>query len=407
MLGHAVPLFGDDGNSAGAVAAFLDVTERRRNEERLRQTQKLESLGLLAGGIAHDFNNLLTGILGNASMILDDVPPAVAAKLNDVISSAERAAHLTRQLLAYSGKGQFISRDLDVSQAVNDIAKLVQFSIPKSVDLTVSVQGRLPAVRMDPGQLQQILMNLVINAGEAIGEATPGKITVATSVTDIVSPFTGAAGNEVAPGRYVAIEVADTCCGIPTGKIAKVLEPFYTTKFTGRGLGLAAVAGIVRAQKGGIVVNSSPGAGTVFRVLLPAAPHGTLQTQPQAAMDGQRTILVVDDESAVREFIASVLRRHRYRVLTACDGRDAAAIFKREENEIDAIVLDVVMPIMGANDLLPQLKSQKPDLKVLLTSGYSESEARRLCADFPGAAFIQKPYTAQQIARAVRDLLSP
>jgi PAS domain S-box-containing protein len=405
LLGHAVPLFGDEGRPTGAVAAFMDVTERKRNEERLRQTQKLESLGLLAGGIAHDFNNLLTGIMGNASMILDDVPPEAAEQLNEVISSAERAAHLTRQLLAYSGKGQFIVRDLDVSQAVNDIASLIQFSLPKSVELAVTGQRRLPAVRMDPSQFQQIVMNLVINAGEAIGEGHPGKVTIATSMTDVDAAFVDAAGGEVAAGRYVCVEVADTGCGIQAHQIASMFEPFFTTKFTGRGLGLAAVAGIVRAQKGGITVESAPNAGTRFRVLLPAAKRAAMEPNSQRREPGQATVLVVDDESTVRDFIDAVLRRNGYRVLTAFDGREALSVFESERGAIDAIVLDVVMPVMGANDLLPRLKAENPHLKVLLTSGYSETEARRLCAAFPDATFIQKPYTAQQIAAAVGQLL--
>ena len=407
LLGHAVPLLDDADKPAGAVAAFIDVTERKRNEEQLRQTQKLESLGLLAGGIAHDFNNLLTGIMGNASMtidIIDGVPPEAAQQLNEVISSAERAAHLTRQLLAYSGKGQFVVRDLDASQAVHEIASLVQFSIPKSVDLAVTVQQRLPVVHIDPNQFQQVVMNLVSNAGEAIGEGNPGKVAVATSMTDIDAAFIDAAGQKVAPGRYVCVEVADTGSGIEPDAMPRIFEPFFTTKFTGRGLGLAAVAGIVRAQKGGITVQSTVGAGSTFRVLLPAR-RAASETESQPVVPGKATVMVVDDEAAVRDFIGAALHRRGHRVLTAFDSRDALAVFEREGGNVDAIVLDVVMPGMGVSELLPHIKAGKPALKVLLTSGYSESEARRLCAAFPDAAYIQKPYTAQQIATAVERLL--
>jgi len=274
LHGHAVPLFDDHGRPAGAVAGFLDVTERKRNEERLRQTQKLESLGLLAGGIAHDFNNLMTGVMGSASLILGDVPPDAAEHLREIISSAERAAHLTRQLLAYSGKGQLMVRDVGVSVAIHEIASLLHLSLPKGVNLTVTAERRLPAVRMDPNQLQQIVMNLAINAGEAIGEGNAGDVTVATSMVNVETPFVDAAGGEVAPGRYICIRVADTGSGIDAAARARIFEPFFTTKFTGRGLGLAAVAGIVRAQKGGITVESTPGRGTTFRVLLPASTRG-------------------------------------------------------------------------------------------------------------------------------------
>ncbi len=405
LLGDAVPLLGEDGRPRGAVGAFLDITERKRAEERLRQTQKLDSVGLLAGGIAHDFNNLLTSIMGNASMVLDDVDPKSAERIKEVISSAERAAHLTRQLLAYSGKGQFVVRDLDVSEAINEITGLVEFSIPKSVQLAVNVQRRLPIVRMDPSQLQQILMNLLINAGEAIGEGNPGRVTVATSMADIEERFVDATGEDVAPGRYVSIAVSDTGSGIDEEKRARIFDPFFTTKFTGRGLGLAAVAGILRSHKGAITLDSAPGHGSTFQVFLPAAERYVRESEQQSVVEERATVLVVDDEVAVRDFIGAVLRRQNYRVVLASDGREALAVCEREGWRIDAAVLDVVMPLMGANDLMPALKSRRPEIRILLTSGYSEAEARRLCAEYPGAAFIQKPYTAQQIARAVDELL--
>jgi PAS domain S-box-containing protein len=408
VAGHGQVFFEGEGDRRRAVRFVginMEITERKRSEERLRETQKLESVGLLAGGIAHDFNNLLTGIMGNASLVLDEVGPGPAERIREVIDGAERAAHLTRQLLAYSGKGQFVVRDLDVSQSVQETGDLVQFSIPKSVDLALNLQRRLPPVRMDPSQLQQILMNLVINAGEAIGEGKPGRITVSTAMEDVEEPFTDAIGQEVARGRYVSLKVQDNGSGIEEGARTRMFDPFYTTKFTGRGMGLAATAGIVRSQKGAIAVESAPGRGSTFRVLLPVA-HGAVQAleeQPQA--NGRVTVLVVDDEASVREFIGAVLLRHGYRVLKATDGRDALAVFDRENGAIDAVVLDVVMPVMGANDLLPAIKTRRPHTKVLLTSGYSEAEARRLCAEYPGAAFIQKPYTATQIAAALQELL--
>ncbi len=399
LFGSAVPLLAEDGRPRGAVAAFIDITERKRTEERLRQSQKLESIGLLAGGIAHDFNNLLTGILGNASLVLDEAGPC-AARLKDVVSSAERAAHLTRQLLAYSGKGQFVVRDIDVSQAINDMSGLLEASIPKSVTLSLALERRLPTVRMDPGQIQQILMNLVINAGEAIGEGKPGRITVSTGTSDYRTPFVDSIGEELAPGRYVSIDVGDTGSGIDEQTKQKIFDPFFTTKFTGRGLGLAAVAGIVRSCKGAITVRSVPGAGSTFRVLLPVFEG---EQQPLTGTRG--AILVVDDEPRVRDFLGAVFARQGYRVLLATDGRHALAVSARESGPIDAAVVDVVMPMMRAGDLLAELKACRPEMKVLLTSGYSEADARALCAAWPGAVFIQKPYTARRIADAVEDLL--
>ena len=399
-------IYDGEGKLTSIFSQVLDITERRRNEERLRQAQKLESVGLLAGGIAHDFNNLLTGIMGNASIALEQAGPGAAERIEEVIRSAERAAGLTRQLLAYSGKGQYVVREIDVAEAVGEIADLVQFSIPKSAGLVITEQRRLPAVRMDPSQLQQVLMNLVINAGEAIGEGNPGRITVGTSMADLQEPLTDAIGEEIAPGRYVCIEVTDNGPGIEADKRSRIFDPFFTTKFTGRGLGLAAVAGILRSQKGGITLESAPGQGSAFRVYLPVANRAeAVREEPQD--EGRSTILVVDDEPAVRDFIAAALRKHGFRVLTAADGRDALTACTRENAGLNAVVLDLVMPVMSGNELLPKIKALLPDAKILLTSGYSETEARRLCTAYPGARFIQKPYTARQIARALDDLLAP
>ncbi len=400
------PIRDKDGAIVGCVMLGRDITERKQAEERQRLAQKLESIGLLAGGIAHDFNNLLTGILGNASLVLDEIGPGPARRVTEIVKSAERAADLTRQLLAYSGKGQFVVRDIDVSEAVSAIADLVQFSIPKSVEMTIKVQRRLPPVRMDPGQLQQVLMNLLINAGEAIGEGHPGRITIATSLTEIERTFVDALGAEVVPGRYVSIEVADTGAGIDAQTKERIFDPFFTTKFTGRGLGLAAVAGVLRSNKGAILLESVPGRGCTFRVLLPAVHDGAREPVNRVGAGGLATILVVDDEAAVRSFIGAALGRRGYRVLQACDGKEGLALCERESGEIAAAIVDIVMPLMGANELLPVLKARRPGMKILLTSGYNEIEARRLCASYPGATFIQKPYTAEQIESAVAALVA-
>ena len=264
------PIRDGDGRIVGAVVICRDITEQKRAEQKLRQTQKLESIGLLAGGIAHDFNNLLTGIMGNTSLALDDAPPHVAQKLHEVMANAERAAALTRQLLAYSGKARFMARDLDVSEAVSGIGALVEAYIPRTVKLSVTARRRLPNVNMDPGNFEQILMNLVINAGEAIGEGHPGTIAVTTSLTRIETAFVDAVGHEIRPGQYICIEVRDSGRGMDEATRSRIFDPF-STKFTGRGLGLAAVAGILRAQQGRITVESAPGRGSAFRVLLPFA----------------------------------------------------------------------------------------------------------------------------------------
>ncbi len=408
FLARAVPIPDDEGRITRWYGTSTDIDDTKRAEEHLRQTQKLESIGLLAGGIAHDFNNLLTGIIGNASLALDEgAGTSAAQRIREVIRSAERGASLTRQLLAYSGKGQFIISDIDVSQAVNDIADLVQFSIPKSVELVLNVRRRLPVVQMDPSQLQQVLMNLVINAGEAIGEGNAGTVTVSTSVVQFDKPFVDAIGQEVEPGRYVRIEVSDTGSGIAEAQRSRLFDPFYTTKFTGRGLGLAAVAGIVRTQKGAITVQSEVGRGSTFNVYLPVADA---DAKAQAAanepsVSGRKTVLVADDDQDVRNVIGTVLRRDGYRVILAAGGQAALDISARENGKIDAIILDIMMPAMCAKDVLPELTARRPDMRILLTTGYSEAEARRLCAAYPGAEFIQKPYTAQEITAKLKRLL--
>ncbi len=399
-------IYDGQGRLSSIFSQVLDITERARNEERLRHAQKLESVGLLAGGIAHDFNNLLTGIMGNASLALEQVEGGPAHRIEEVIRSAERAAILTRQLLAYAGKGQCVVREIEVAEAVREMASLAHFSIPRSADLVLSTEQRLPTVRMDPSQLEQVLMNLVINAGEAIGAGTPGRITVGTSLADLEQALRDAAGEEIAPGRYVCIAVTDNGTGIRAENRGRIFDPFFTTRFTGRGLGLAAVAGILRSLKGGITIESTLGQGTTFRVYLPASRPRAEAVLEEQQGERRGTILVVDDEAAVRDFIAAVLRRLGYRVLLAVDGRDALAAYTREGGGVDAMVLDLVMPVMGGIELLPKIKALQPELKILLTSGYSESEARRLCAAYPGARFIHKPYTSQQMARAVKELLA-
>lgn len=391
------------GRLRGFAKIVRDETERRRAAEVTLQRQKLQSVGLLAGGIAHDFNILLTGITGNASLIVDEIPTGPSRRVRQILDSAERAAHLTRQLLAYSGKGQFLLQEVNLADAVQEVGELVQFSVPKSVDFEVKPASLLPPVEIDPNQLQQILMNLVINAGEAIGEGNAGKISLETGMLDVDRPFVDAIGQEVVPGRYVWVEVRDTGVGIAPENLSEIFDPFFTTKFTGRGLGLAAVAGIIRAQKGAITVESSPGRGSAFRVYLPAAGAGASAPREPAA--GGTAVLVVDEEDTVRDVARAVLSRQGYRVLTAANAREALATLNRESANIRAVVLDVAAPVMGTQELLPVLRARHPEVKVLITSGYDEAEARRLSGAGQEAAFIAKPFTASQMAAAVRALI--
>jgi PAS domain S-box-containing protein len=280
-VSYSISPVSEEGVVVAGVLVVRDISEYKRAEERLRQTQKLESIGLLAGGIAHDFNNILTGVIGTASLLEEDAPPEMASDLRTILDGAERAADLTRQLLAYAGKGQFIVRHLDLSALVREMMSLLRLSASRNIQLDLRMAESLPPVAADPGQVQQIVMNLVINAGEAIGDQ-PGTVSIATSVEDVAAAFIDAAGTEIPPGRYVCLEVRDNGCGMDEPTRVRVLDPFFTTKFTGRGLGLAAVSGIIRAQGGAIRIDSAPGRGSVFTVLFPPARVSSLPASAPA-----------------------------------------------------------------------------------------------------------------------------
>ena len=395
----------EDGNVAAGVMVVHDVTARKRSEERIRQSQKLESIGMLAGGVAHDFNNILTGIIGTASLIEEDetLPPSTVEQIRMILSGAERAADLTRQLLAYSGKGQFIIRQVDLSATIRQMSGLIRLSIPRNVDVQMHLDDGLPPVAADPGQMQQVILNLVVNAGEAVGEKG-GQVSISTGSQTLEAGFVDAAGGEVAPGHYAWVEVRDTGSGMEEQVRLRIFEPFFSTKFTGRGLGLAAVSGILRSQKGGVVVTTQPGAGSTFRVLLPAARAS--QRQPAVREQGRPAVLVADDEECVRNFLRDALERHGYAVIPAGDGREALARFEEHRPEVCLVLVDLAMPVMGGRDLVAELKRRYPEARILLTSAHSESEARRLVADYPGTGFLQKPFSSQALIQKVRAALA-
>ncbi|MFI5387978.1 MAG: PAS domain S-box protein, partial [Fimbriimonadales bacterium] len=325
----------EQGGSRLAMALITDTTERKRAEEGLRQAQKLESLGLLAGGVAHDFNNLLVGVLGNASMAQELLPPdnVAAELLEGVVKSGQQAAHLTRQMLAYSGKGKFLVEPLDLSALIPEMFGLVQPSLPKKIAVSFDLAPDLPVIEADRGQVQQVFMNLVLNAGEAIG-SHDGLITVRTTSQDVDERYLrlNLEAAVLRPGKFVYLEVRDTGCGMDEATRARAFDPFFTTKFTGRGLGLAAVTGIVRSHKGAITVASAPGKGSCFTVLFPTAEHAVQEppvaTRP-AALHGTGVVLVVDDEPFVREMAKKALEHQGYTVLLADSGLGAIDVFRR------------------------------------------------------------------------------
>jgi PAS domain S-box-containing protein len=411
-LSNKFPLLDSAGKVYAVCGIVTDITGRKESEERLRQAQKLESIGLLAGGVAHDFNNLLIGVVGNASLIKETLGADHPASelVTGILETGEQLAHLTRQMLAYAGKGRFVLEALDLSTMVREMSELLRPSIPKKVALHFDLEKSLPAIEADRGQAQQILMNLVINAGEAIGNRD-GLITLRTESRVVDSPYIrthpDAAGLSL--GEYVVLEVSDTGCGMDDTIKAKIFDPFFSTKFTGRGLGLAAVAGIVRSHKGAIVVSSQPGKGSTFNVLLPAIARSA-KGQPaegaHVAEEDSGVVLIIDDEPIVRRMARMALERSGYSVLVAHDGPTAIDIFKRHPGKIGLAVLDLSMPGMSGEEILPELRKIRPEVKVLVSSGYSEAEAMAMFQGQQVYGFIQKPYTADRIADMVKRTLS-
>jgi nitrogen-specific signal transduction histidine kinase len=382
-----------------------DISEQKVLE-RQRQSQRLESLGLLAGGIAHDFNNLLTGILGNASLMAEGLTPSDPnyQYLQDLTKSAEKAAELTMQLLAYAGKGRFIIAPLDLSDLVTDINKLIGASIPKTVTVRLELEKGLPAIEGDRNQLQQLVMNLIINASEAIGEDR-GTIVVRTGMQQVkdVDVQLAVDGTTIHPGAYVYLEVRDDGCGMDAATAAKIFEPFFTTKFTGRGLGLSAALGIMKAHKGAIRLYSASGMGSTFKVFFPLGPGSGLESERSQQ---KNVVLVVDDEETIRRLAKSALENHGYRVLTAPNGRDAVEIFRDMPRSINAIVLDLTMPVMSGNEALPALRAIRKDVPIILVSGYPEEQLMPLISDDSFAGFLQKPFTSRQLRERIDEAIA-
>ena len=400
-----VPLRDASGKVSRIAGVCRDITESRRAEERLRQSQKLESLGLLAGGIAHDFNNLLTALVGNLGLVREN-PGAATTYLDRMESTIHRAADLTRQLLAYSGRGRFVVMAHDLNLVVEDITELLSVSIPKKVRLDFRLGADLPAVEADSAQLQQVIVNLVTNAADAIG-AEEGRILIATrrrivDESEVASRFSG---QELTPGEYAVLEVTDTGCGMSEEVRERIFDPFFTTKETGRGLGLSAMLGILRGHRAGLILQSEPGKGSSFQIYFPAAKGAAdqgAQDRDAKVLKAGGLILLADDEIDVRDSVAATLKRMGFEVDAAQDGSEAVARFEQRPDAYLAAMLDLTMPRMGGRDAAARIHAARPDLPILLTSGYSEAEA------LEGAAhlhFLRKPFLARDLHDALADLL--
>ena len=399
--------YDEGGNLIFIFGTVLDITERKRAEEerikleaQMLEVQKLESLGVLAGGIAHDFNNLLMAILGNADLALLTLSPASPAYPNveQIVRASQRAADLCGQMLAYSGKGRFVVGHYNLSEIVQEMAQMLKVSVSKKAALRYFFDADLPAVEVDVTQMRQVIMNLITNASEALGDRT-GIISVSTGVMDCDRDYLAESylDDKLPEGKYVYLEVADTGSGIDEETRRRMFDPFFTTKFTGRGLGLAAVLGIVRGHQGAIKVYSEVGKGSTFKVLLPAREWVPGERRDGAAqsdqpLSGGGTILIVDDDPEVRDVGTQMLERLGFKVLTAAHGREGLKIFQKCGDEIDCVILDLTMPEMGGEEVFRELRRLRKDVRVILSSGYNEQEVTQRFVGKGLAGFIKKPY---------------
>jgi PAS domain S-box-containing protein len=410
------PIRDKAGQIVGISHVGRDITDQKRTSEQMRQTQKLESLGVLAGGIAHDFNNLLTGILGNASIALEDLPPDSPAReaVDAIITASDRAAALARQMLAYSGKGRFVLERIDLSEKVRQTLPLIKSAIPPTVEVQLKLEEPLPLIEADSVQMQQLIMNVIINAAEAIPDQQRGAVIVSThreSIDDeYVRKHEGSSTSQLSPGPHVLFEVVDTGSGMDAGTLSRIFDPFFTTKFTGRGLGLAAVLGIVRGQHGAVQVSSTPGQGTAFRFLFPVAeksgkdPGNAAQRASSEDLRGAGVVLVVDDEQIVRDMAKQGLERYGYTVLVAENGVQGLEIFRRHAERIQCVVLDLTMPKMSGEEALDHMRRVRTDVPIILSSGFNEAQAVQRFEGKGLAGFLQKPYRASALLEKIKEI---
>jgi two-component system cell cycle sensor histidine kinase/response regulator CckA len=379
--------------------------------DKVRHAQKLESVGVLAGGIAHDFNNLLCGMLGGVELALDELEPDHEARcdLETVQRAARDATELCRQLLAYSGKGRFVVEPVDLSEMIRSIGQLLRVSAGKNVVLRFQLDRSIPTVQADASQMRQVVVNLVVNASEAIG-AGAGSVTVATGVMDCDERYlrTTYFDDELPSGKYVFIEVADDGKGMDAKTQQRLFDPFFSTKFAGRGLGLAAAQGIVRGHRGTIKVYSEFGSGSTLKVLVPVGgeplpSRARLASRP--GWTGSGLVLMVDDEPSVRNMGQRILERLGFRVLVAEDGKDALRVFDACSEPIELVVLDMTMPNLGGEETFRELRRRSPEVRVVLTSGYNEQDATSRFAGKGLAAFVQKPFQLETLRATLQRVL--
>ena len=412
LVGQAI---NHDNMEEGSIWSMLNITERKHaEEERLKlehqfhQAQKLESLGILAGGIAHDFNNILTVILGHCYMARENFIPEQDFKstFSQIEAAANRAADLCRQMLTYAGKSPLVQTQVNLSMLVDDVVKMLQATIKKNVTITLELNQDLPEILGDPGQLQQIVMNLIINAAEAIGE-TKGtiRILLTNTVFEAGRTATDTFGTVIRAGLYVCLEVTDNGSGMDEETQKRIFEPFFTTKFTGRGLGMSAIHGIVKSHEGILQMTSTPGVGTTFKVSFPVANssdyRASATTQAVLSPNKGGSILLVEDELALLKMEKTMLEAMYFTTLTAQDGQEALEIFRESGSKIDVILLDLIMPVMGGIEAYHELRKINQTVPIIICSGYGVEAVEHIINNDPHAGFIHKPYKPAEL----RDLL--
>jgi len=404
------------------MALMQDITQQKITEAKrlemqqsLLHIQKLESLGILAGGIAHDFNNILMAILGNLDLAMLDMDPDSPAYyyIEQCLKATHRACELTRQMLAYSGKGRFVIENVNISKIIEDNLVILKTSINKRARLELDLQMDLPFINVDVDQLRQVIVNLVLNASEAIGDKQ-GKILIRTGIEyfDENSLEKNHLRDKLSAGDYVFIEVSDTGVGMSEEILSRVCEPFFTTKFVGRGLGMAAVAGIIRGHRGGLFIQSEMNKGTAVKVIFPVSDY--VSKEKIVSEEGKRgeekavfsgTILIVDDEKIVRDILVKMVGHLGFESITANDGFEAIELFKKNLDIIRCIILDLTMPGIDGITTFKELVKIKPDVKVILASGYSEQIAMQRIDSIAPAGFLQKPYKLDQLKEMLSSVI--
>jgi two-component system, cell cycle sensor histidine kinase and response regulator CckA len=420
-----IEAFGCPVNDAGgcpwaSLVGFFDITERKlaehnalRLEQRIQQAQKLESLGVLAGGIAHDFNNILMAILGHAELGLRKMSPLSPGRdnIHGIETAARRAAELCRQMLAYTGKASFASEALEVGDLIDEMAHLLKTSISKKAILNLHCERGLPPILADPSQIRQILLNLILNASDAIGDRS-GVISITVGATRCDTDYlsTTELTGDLKPGMYIHIEVSDTGCGMSAETRSHIFEPFFSTKFAGRGLGLAAALGIVKAHRGAMKIYSEVGKGTTFKLLFPAlevAENAPAEASEPQTWHGSGTILLADDEESLRALGAEMLESLGFAVLTAEDGRQALELFKQRSAEITLVILDLTMPHMDGVETFRALRQLNPGIKIILASGYTQEDVASRFAGKGLSGVLQKPFSIDKLTRLLAAALTP